>query len=178
MSKLKAPTTRCIIGVPCPDHGFYHGAEAEELREKLEGLIGEFDNDGDSEEEAAGRFVARALQRVLDEVDARDSLAYLEVQGNEEDEEEYYILSLNGSQGAYCQRLLWWRPDNKGYTACLEAAGRYKKSTIKEALGYYNNGDTTLALSCEDVERRAHLMVDVDEKYELMKLATFEVTPR
>lgn len=50
----------CVIGVYCQRHGFIHGQEAEELRERLEEL-------GD-----------KAVNRVLDEVDARDSLAYLE----------------------------------------------------------------------------------------------------
>lgn len=51
----------CVIGAFCPRHGWVHGAEAEELRERL------------------GALGIPAVDRVLDEVDARDSLAYLEV---------------------------------------------------------------------------------------------------
>lgn len=54
------PRPDCVIGVYCQRHGFIHGQEAEELRERLEEL-------GD-----------KAVNRVLDEVDSRDSLAYLE----------------------------------------------------------------------------------------------------
>lgn len=54
------PKPDCVIGVYCQRHGFIHGQEAEELRERLEEL-------GNT-----------AVNRVLDEVDARDSLAYLE----------------------------------------------------------------------------------------------------
>lgn len=50
----------CVIGEPCHRHGFVHGAEAEELRQRLEVLKS-----------------AKVL-RILDDVDARDSLAYAE----------------------------------------------------------------------------------------------------
>jgi hypothetical protein len=59
---------RCIVGVYCRRHGFIHGAEAEELRERLEA------------EAAADSALVR---RILDEVDARDSLAYLEAIGDQ-----------------------------------------------------------------------------------------------
>ena len=51
---------QCVIGVYCQRHGWVHGQEAEELREHLEALS------------------LPAVNRVLDAVDARDSLAYLE----------------------------------------------------------------------------------------------------
>ncbi len=50
----------CIIGEYCSDHKFVHGGEAEELRERLEALK------------------SRKVQRILDDVDARDSCAYLD----------------------------------------------------------------------------------------------------
>jgi len=93
-------------------------------------------------------------------------------------EQEYYILSLNGSQGAYCQVLLWWRPDNRGYTKFLEAAGRYKESVVRTGLGYYDNHETTIAIPCSEVERFALRAVDVDHKYEIMKLAEFALEER
>jgi hypothetical protein len=58
--------TKCVIGEYCRRHQFIHGAEAEELRKRIEELLAEGYVDGD------------AVQRVLDAVDARDSLAYLE----------------------------------------------------------------------------------------------------
>lgn len=57
----------CRIGIYCSDHGFIHGAEAEELRQAIEKL-----------RDARGRPTCEALTRLLDDIDARDSLAYLE----------------------------------------------------------------------------------------------------
>lgn len=58
----------CIIGVYCHRHGFIHGAEAEELRERFEEWI-----------KHTGKLRV-AVQSILDDVDARDSLAYREFQ--------------------------------------------------------------------------------------------------
>jgi hypothetical protein len=60
----------CIMGSRCPAHdGVTHGKEAEELRRGVEKYL----RDGEPPPK-----VARALQRLLDRVDARDSCAYLE----------------------------------------------------------------------------------------------------
>ena len=60
--------TRCTVyATPCSVHDFIHGAEAEELREGIEKLM---------ENEDAVKV--RQLRSLLDRVDARDSLAYLE----------------------------------------------------------------------------------------------------
>jgi hypothetical protein len=57
----------CVIGKRCEEHsGSVHGQEAEELRAGLELLI----RDGDVTESS--------VQRLLDHVDARDSLSFLE----------------------------------------------------------------------------------------------------
>lgn len=53
----------------CHDHGFSHGAEAEELREGIENIL----ESNPSEDEWEYK-----LRDLLNEVDARDSLAYLE----------------------------------------------------------------------------------------------------
>lgn len=53
----------------CSKHGFYHGAEAEELREGIERII---------RHGGYGELIHDELRRLLDRVDARDSLAYLE----------------------------------------------------------------------------------------------------
>lgn len=58
----------CLVyKTPCLDHGFIHGAEAEELREGLEAMISA--GDGATTED---------LQQLLESVDARDSVAYRE----------------------------------------------------------------------------------------------------
>ena len=51
---------RCVIGEYCSRHNFIHGAEAEELRQRL------------------GALRKTAVDAVLDDVDARDSLAWCE----------------------------------------------------------------------------------------------------
>ncbi len=58
----------CVIGKRCERHDFIHGAEAEELREELEKVA-------ETDEEGEGNWA----RRILDKVDARDSLAYVEV---------------------------------------------------------------------------------------------------
>jgi len=62
----------CRFGVYCVKHGFIHGAEAEELRERIETLTAEITMD------AAADLIADELQEILDDVDARDSLAWHE----------------------------------------------------------------------------------------------------
>lgn len=53
----------------CREHGFTHGCEAEELRKGIEVVMEDLDTDD---------VTRHTLQRLLDKVDARDSLAYLE----------------------------------------------------------------------------------------------------
>lgn len=65
------PAAKCVMGVYCHNHGFIHGAEAEELRQRIERAIKGADHEGCVDEDD--------LQRILDEVDARDSLAWQEV---------------------------------------------------------------------------------------------------
>jgi hypothetical protein len=56
----------CVIGRYCSRHGFIHGAEAEELRARLEALKD------------------ATVNAVLEDVDARDSLAYVETERPED----------------------------------------------------------------------------------------------
>lgn len=61
---MEASHPPCIIGIYCHRHSFVHGAEAEELRENLQ------------------RLNKRSVNAILDDVDARDSLAFLEAVGS------------------------------------------------------------------------------------------------
>ncbi len=62
----------CVIGKHCKEHGMVHGAEAEELRLGIEKIIqDEYINDFDRK---------RQLEHLLDAVDARDSLSWIEMQ--------------------------------------------------------------------------------------------------
>jgi len=56
----------------CFDHGFVHGAEAEELREGIEKVLATHNYPDDA------HSLRCELQAILDRVDARDSLAYRE----------------------------------------------------------------------------------------------------
>lgn len=71
-SELAANRERVRSVVSCPVHeGSFHGGEAEELRAGIEKIIGDLDLDIDHEAKVQ-------LQRLLDAVDARDSLGHLE----------------------------------------------------------------------------------------------------
>ncbi len=61
----------CIIGVYCAEHGFTHGGEAEELRQRLEERL-----------HLMSEKSSKIVMRILDEVDARDSLSFLEAKPN------------------------------------------------------------------------------------------------
>jgi hypothetical protein len=70
---------RCVVGLPCERHsGAVHGREAEELRKGIEQTL---HNTADVESDEAS-FVLEGLRKslyfLLDRIDARDSLAFLE----------------------------------------------------------------------------------------------------
>jgi hypothetical protein len=69
LSKEEQP--KCVIGEYCRLHKFIHGAEAEELRERFEAMAADFDKDEESS-------IVRDIWFILDDVDARDSCAFLE----------------------------------------------------------------------------------------------------
>ena len=58
-----------ILSTYCEVHDFTHGAEAEELRKGIEWVL---QNTADYDE------MSEALNALLDRVDARDSLAWIE----------------------------------------------------------------------------------------------------
>jgi len=66
---------KCPIRGECPRHGFVHGREAEELRAGIEEILRGWrasDNDRSLDE------LLSHLQGLLDDTDARDSLAFIE----------------------------------------------------------------------------------------------------
>jgi hypothetical protein len=72
---------RCTIyETSCSDHGFAHGAEASELREGIEQIIKDHCGDDGTNESGAAEEVCDELQLLLEKVDARDSVARLEIQ--------------------------------------------------------------------------------------------------
>jgi hypothetical protein len=64
----------CAMGLECPEHSHsVHGAEAEELRQALEKMAGEFEG-----VEVEGEDISARISALLDDIDARDSLSYVE----------------------------------------------------------------------------------------------------
>ena len=61
----------------CHEHEFQHGAEAEELRERIEKYMETLPHRGRNEK-IQRTTVVNDLRKILDDVDARDSVAYLE----------------------------------------------------------------------------------------------------
>lgn len=62
-----------IDGTMCPEHLFEHGKEAEELRAGIEKILAR-------PKTLKGEGYRRLLQDLIDKVDARDSLAWVETQ--------------------------------------------------------------------------------------------------
>ena len=79
---MARPTNCPVYAGYCAEHGFTHGAEAEELREGVERILekmpanSELDTLEDAQHELSS--MRRALHDLLDAVDARDSLAFSE----------------------------------------------------------------------------------------------------
>jgi len=73
--KLIAIPTCRINGRKCPECGIVHGREAEELRCAFEAVIQEW---GARFDPLDPRDAAERIQKILDDTDARDALAYVE----------------------------------------------------------------------------------------------------
>lgn len=77
-----------------------------------------------------------------------------------------YLIAHIGHSIKDCEHITWWRPDSKGYTICIEKAGRYSEQEARSICGptglciavkkaeaaklsrstpYYRRGDGTLA---------------------------------
>lgn len=65
---LAPPAPKCLIGEYCHLHGFIHGIEAEELRARFEQLAADQNTPG---------FQRSRVRAILDDVDARDSAAFV-----------------------------------------------------------------------------------------------------
>ena len=73
----------------CTLHGFIHGGEAEELRQRMEELAVELEEaDPWPIEPVNTEEIAKSIRKILEEVDARDSVAFLEAEAHDEDDEE------------------------------------------------------------------------------------------
>ena len=61
----------------------------------------------------------------------------------------YLILSLKWSNTH--EHLVWWGPNNAGYTADIDKAGRYTAERVQANSGYYDNDTTTRAVPLYNV---------------------------
>jgi len=79
--EMAADPRKCPLHERCEYHGFFHGGEAAELRERLEKLLGEGAQGmqvvefGDLPDPPQAAVLVEEVQKILDEVDCRDSLA-------------------------------------------------------------------------------------------------------
>jgi hypothetical protein len=70
---------RCVIGVPCKRHSHVvHGNEAEELRKGVELALMNTADVVDDDAPDVLRSLRKSLIFLLDRIDARDSVAFLE----------------------------------------------------------------------------------------------------
>ena len=76
MQNASHTESRCTMGHGmCPVHKFVHGAEAEELRGKIENLIRTLGRSAEGLDAVDMDLLREDLQSILDETDARDSCA-------------------------------------------------------------------------------------------------------
>lgn len=86
-----ARSMECPLAKYCIRHNYQHGAEAEELRHGIENLIEHAEEV--KFQSASSLFYelnmvpVKDLQSLIDQVDARDSLAFVEVKQKEESDE-------------------------------------------------------------------------------------------
>lgn len=74
-------------------------------------------------------------------------------------EREYFVLSIAHTQRRSSYITLW-APDDSGYRGRMATAGRYTESQIKACLGYYNDGENTIAVPCDVLESLSHPVTD------------------
>jgi hypothetical protein len=105
----------------CPEHDFVHGREAEELREGIKDLL----EDGDDDDEAG--VLRRGLSKLLDKVDARDSVAWLDANKRKQNAARDASVSgvcvpVCGEEENYLQFFPWAGNSLLGITDLLEKA--------------------------------------------------------
>ncbi len=85
---------------------------------------------------------------------------YLQAHGDG-DVDHFFILDLR-SLGMW-RGMLWWMPNDCGYTENLTQAGRYTREQVENNPRYYNNGEETLAVPVALVLKHARPELRVPE---------------
>lgn len=73
---------------------------------------------------------------------------------------KYYILAKD--RGYIGNQLIFWGPNNSGYTANLNRAGVYTQEQIDANPKYYNNGKETKAVPVDIVDSLSYPSVDAN----------------
>lgn len=77
----------------------------------------------------------------------------------------YFILSLKWSNAR--AGMMFFRPDDRGYTTNLAEAAIYTEAEIADRLDYYDNGETTRAVPVDAVAALERRVVRFDDLGEL-----------
>ncbi|RKD20977.1 hypothetical protein BEP19_14940 [Ammoniphilus oxalaticus] len=64
-------------------------------------------------------------------------------------EREYFLLAIDKT--AYSNFLVWWGPNDSGYTTNIEQAGIYTEERINSDRSYYDN-DECVPVPLEDIK--------------------------
>jgi hypothetical protein len=71
----------------------------------------------------------------------------------------YYIFSIKWTKKGD-RVATWWREENNGYCYRMDWAGKYTQEQIDAQPDYYNNGDETVAIPCEVVDKLVMQVVE------------------
>lgn len=76
---------------------------------------------------------------------------------------EFYVVSLKHTKRSEPYITLW-RENDRGYTLYPECAGKYSEEQIRDRLGYYDDGDRTMAVPCYLLDAIAVVLPDGYDK--------------
>ena len=71
---------------------------------------------------------------------------------------KFIVISLKRTSSLN-KAITLWRSDDSGYCSTLRCAGRYDEASVLEHLGYYNSGNSSIAVPAELAER---LVIEVE----------------
>lgn len=81
---------------------------------------------------------------------------------------KFHILSLKWSSSK--DLLVWWGPNDSGYTIDLSKAGIYTEDQINKRRGYYDNGTSTKAIPIESIEKAHVIRAAINDSESILAL--------